>query len=92
MYTVVCKNSCKGIILWVMWQTPVDAFPDTTPLQVQINTNAPALNAAEIEQQITFPVETAISGIPGLLEVDMSGLASTLRDTPSGLASSTAGG
>jgi heavy metal efflux system protein len=55
--------------VWVMWQTPVDAFPDTTPLQVQINTNAPALNAAEIETQITFPVETAISGLPGLLEV-----------------------
>jgi len=49
--------------------TPVDAFPDTTPIQVQINTNAPALNAAEIEQQITFPVENSISGLPGLLEV-----------------------
>jgi cobalt-zinc-cadmium resistance protein CzcA len=55
--------------VWVMWQTPVDAFPDTTPVQVQINTNAPSLNAAEIEKQITFPVETAISGLPGLLEV-----------------------
>lgn len=55
--------------VWVMWQTPVDAFPDTTPVQVQINTNAPSLNAAEIEQQITFPVETAISGLPGLQEV-----------------------
>lgn len=55
--------------VWAMWNTPVDAFPDTTPIQVQINTNAPALNAAEIEQQITFPVENAISGLPGLLEV-----------------------
>ena len=34
-------------------QTPVDAFPDTTPVQVQINTTAPALNPAEVEQQIT---------------------------------------
>jgi cobalt-zinc-cadmium resistance protein CzcA len=45
---------------------PVDAFPDTTPVQVQINTVAPAFNPEEIERQITFPVETAISGLPGL--------------------------
>lgn len=48
---------------------PVDAFPDTTPVQVQINTVAPALAPEEIEQQITFPVEQAISGLTGLLEV-----------------------
>lgn len=45
---------------------PIDAFPDTTPVQVQINTVAPALAPAEIEQQITFPVEQAMSGLPGL--------------------------
>ena len=48
---------------------PVDAFPDTTPVQVQINTVAPALNPEEIERQITFPVETAVSGLPGLENV-----------------------
>ncbi len=48
---------------------PIDAFPDTTPVQVQINTTAPALSPLEIEQQITFPVEQAISGLPGLEEV-----------------------
>ncbi|GMU83749.1 MAG: hypothetical protein AMXMBFR47_36190 [Planctomycetota bacterium] len=48
---------------------PVDAFPDTTPVQVQINTVAPALSPLEIEQQITFPVEQAISGLKGLEEV-----------------------
>ena len=48
---------------------PVDAFPDTTPIQVQINTVAPALNPEEIERQITFPVETTISGLPGLVNV-----------------------
>ena len=47
---------------------PIDAFPDTTPVQVQINTVAPALSPAEIEQQITFPVEQAISGLPALKE------------------------
>ncbi|MBD3368378.1 MAG: CusA/CzcA family heavy metal efflux RND transporter [Candidatus Eisenbacteria bacterium] len=48
---------------------PVDAFPETTPVQVQINTVAPALNPEEIERQVTFPVEVGISGIPGLVNV-----------------------
>ena len=47
----------------------VDAFPDTTPVQVQINTVAPALGPEQIEQQITFPIEQAISGLPDLVEV-----------------------
>lgn len=51
---------------------PVDAFPDTTPVQVQINTVAPALAPVEIEQQITFAVEQAISGLNGLTEVRSS--------------------
>ncbi len=48
---------------------PFDAFPDTTPVQVQINTTAPALSPLEVERQITFPIEQAISGLPGLTEV-----------------------
>ena len=50
-------------------QLPVDAFPDTTPVQVQINTVAPALSPEEIEQQITLPVELSIGGLPGLQSV-----------------------
>ncbi len=48
---------------------PIDAFPDTTPIQVQINTVAPSLSPLELERQVTFPVEQAISGLPGLDEV-----------------------
>ncbi len=48
---------------------PFDAFPDTTPVQVQVNTTAPALSPLEVERQITFPVEQAISGLPGLTDV-----------------------
>ncbi len=44
----------------------IDAFPDTTPIQVQINTVAPALGPEEVEQRITFPIEQAIGGLPGL--------------------------
>ncbi len=38
---------------------PIDAFPDTTPVQVQINTSVPALSPQEAEQQVTIPVELA---------------------------------
>ena len=48
---------------------PIDAFPDTTPVQVQINTSVPALSPQEAEQQVTIPVELAISGLPGLTNV-----------------------
>jgi cobalt-zinc-cadmium resistance protein CzcA len=44
----------------------LDAFPDTTPVQVQINTVAPSLGPEEVEQQITFPVEQVLSGLPRL--------------------------
>jgi heavy metal efflux system protein len=48
---------------------PIDAFPDTTPVQVQINTVVPALNPEETEAQITAPIELAVSGLPGLQNV-----------------------
>ena len=47
----------------------IDAVPDITNVQVQINTAAPGLSAPEIEQRITFPVETAMAGIPRLESV-----------------------
>ena len=48
---------------------PLDAFPDTTPVQVQINTVAPALSPEEVERLITFPVEFAMGGLKGLIEL-----------------------
>lgn len=48
---------------------PIDAFPDTTPVMVQVNTVAPSLSPLETERQITTRVEQAISGLPGLEEV-----------------------
>src|SRR5437660_10553018 len=47
----------------------IDAFPDTTPVQVQINTVAPSLGPEEVEQQITFPIEQVISGLPHLQQL-----------------------
>ncbi len=48
---------------------PLDAFPDTTPNQIQINTVAPALSPEEIERQVTYPVELSLGGLKGIAEV-----------------------
>ncbi|MBI4559583.1 MAG: efflux RND transporter permease subunit [Candidatus Hydrogenedentes bacterium] len=61
--------ACAVLGVWTLTLIPIDAFPDTTPVQVQINTVAPALNPLEIEQQITAPIELSISGLPGLANV-----------------------
>ncbi|QGZ38032.1 efflux RND transporter permease subunit [Pseudoduganella flava] len=45
---------------------PIDAVPDITNVQVQINTAAHGYSALEVEQRITFPIETVMSGLPGL--------------------------
>lgn len=45
---------------------PIDAVPDITNVQVQINTQAPGYSPFEVEQRITFPIETAMSGLPSL--------------------------
>ena len=52
-----------------MWRLDIDAFPDTTPVQVQINSVAPSLGPEEVEQQITFPVEQVLSGLPRLQSI-----------------------
>lgn len=52
-----------------LMELPLDAFPDTTPVQVQINTSAAGLSPVEVERQVTFVVEQSISGLPGLTEV-----------------------
>ncbi|MBL8556214.1 MAG: CusA/CzcA family heavy metal efflux RND transporter [Phenylobacterium sp.] len=57
--------SC-AIGVWSFQRLPIDATPDITNVQVQINTEAPGFSPLESEQRITFPVETAIAGLPGL--------------------------
>ena len=47
---------------------PIDAVPDITNVQVQINTEAPGYSPLEAEQRITFPIETAMAGLPRLRE------------------------
>jgi cobalt-zinc-cadmium resistance protein CzcA len=58
-----------GIGGWSMGVLPVDAVPDITPNQVLILTSSAGLGPVEVEQFITFPVETAMSGLPGITEI-----------------------
>jgi len=52
--------------IWNYQRLPIDAVPDITNVQVQINTQAPGYTPLEVEQRITVPIETAITGLPGL--------------------------
>ena len=47
-------------------QLPIDAVPDITNVQVQVNTSAPGYSPLEAEQRISFPIETAMAGLPRL--------------------------
>ncbi|BCO31286.1 cytochrome-c peroxidase [Thiohalobacter sp. COW1] len=48
---------------------PVDAFPDVTPVQVNIYTESPGLAAEDVEQLLTFPVESGMAGLPGVRDI-----------------------
>ncbi|SKA34852.1 cobalt-zinc-cadmium resistance protein CzcA [Enhydrobacter aerosaccus] len=50
-------------------QVPVDAFPDVTPVQVNVYTESPGLAAEDVETLLTVPVETAMAGLPGVEQV-----------------------
>lgn len=59
-----------GILGWVSFQNlPIDAVPDITNVQVQVNSTVEGLAPEEIERTVTFPVETAMSGIAGVNQV-----------------------
>lgn len=58
-----------GIGLWSAFRLPIDAVPDITNVQVQINTSVPALAPEEIEKLITYPIEVEMGGIERLEEV-----------------------
>ncbi len=58
-----------GSGLWAMKKLPVDAFPDVTNVQVQILTQAGGMAPTEVEKLVTFPIETAMGGLPRLQEM-----------------------
>jgi heavy metal efflux system protein len=54
--------------VWNYAQLPIDAVPDITNVQVQINTEAPGYSPLEAEQRLSYPIETALAGLPRLLQ------------------------
>lgn len=64
-----------GLVLWIAagiraaGQLPVDAVPDVTDVQVQVLADSPGLAPLEVERFVTWPVETAMSGLPRTQEV-----------------------
>jgi len=52
---------------WAARTIPIDAFPDVTNIQVEVVSTAPGLSPIEIEQFVTYPVETSMRGLPGLV-------------------------
>ena len=55
-----------GVGIWSFARLPIDATPDITNVQVQINTEAPGYSPLESEQRVTYPIETALAGLPRL--------------------------
>ncbi len=55
--------------VWSAFHLPVDAVPDITNIQVQVNTEIPALAPEEIEKLVTFPLEVELAGVPGMIEL-----------------------
>ncbi|RRU16114.1 MULTISPECIES: CusA/CzcA family heavy metal efflux RND transporter [Stenotrophomonas] len=79
MFTIIIESAVRFrwlvvflaamVASWGLFQLsklPIDAVPDITNRQVQINSIAPALTPEQIERQVTYPLETALAGIPGL--------------------------
>lgn len=69
---VVVLMGTLGLIavgIWSVMHLPIDAVPDITNVQVQVNTSVPALAPEEIEKLVTFPIENEMAGIPGLTEL-----------------------
>ena len=63
---VLLVAAASAFGLYSLQRLPIDAVPDITNNQIQINTEAAALSPFEIEKNVTFPIETALAGIPGL--------------------------
>jgi cobalt-zinc-cadmium resistance protein CzcA len=58
-----------GLGVMAYRQVPVDAFPDVTPIQVNVYTESPGLAAEDVEKLLTAPIEGAMAGLPGVQEV-----------------------
>lgn len=69
LFVVMATLGLIGIGVWSAMRLPIDAVPDITNIQVQVNTIVPALAPEEIEKLVTFPIENEMAGIPGLTDL-----------------------
>lgn len=69
MFVLIGMLALAGGGVWSALRLPVDAVPDVTNVQVQINTAVSALSPEEVERQVSFPIETEMAGLQGLEEV-----------------------
>ncbi|NNL48664.1 MAG: efflux RND transporter permease subunit, partial [Acidimicrobiia bacterium] len=62
-----------GVVAFLGWRAvvtvPIDAFPDVTPAQVNIYTESPGLAAEDVEQLLTFPIESGMAGLPKVQQI-----------------------
>ncbi|HTH58872.1 MAG TPA: efflux RND transporter permease subunit, partial [Paraburkholderia sp.] len=63
---LLATAAAAAIGIYSYGKLPIDAVPDITNVQVQVNTAAPGYSPLEAEQRITFPIETAMAGLPHL--------------------------
>jgi cobalt-zinc-cadmium resistance protein CzcA len=63
---IVMVGLLMGLGVWNFNRLPIDAVPDITNVQVVVNTAAPGYTPLEVEQRVSFPMETAMTGIPNL--------------------------
>ncbi|MEG0406214.1 MAG: CusA/CzcA family heavy metal efflux RND transporter, partial [Acinetobacter sp.] len=66
IWVILFAMTWIAIGIWSYQKLPIDAVPDITNTQVQINTQANGYTALETEQRITYPIETAMAGLPNL--------------------------
>ena len=74
-----CVEHARGVVLvliatvfvglYSFTHLPIDAVPDISPVQVQVNTLVKGLAPEEVEKQVTFPLETELGGVPGMEEI-----------------------
>lgn len=69
LFVVLSTLLLAAVGIWSATKLPIDAVPDITNIQVQVNTSVPALAPEEIEKLVTFPIENEMAGIPGLTDL-----------------------
>lgn len=69
-FLVIIAFLVIGFLGWrAVTTVPIDAFPDVTPVQVNIYTESPGLAAEDVEQLLTFPIESAMAGLPDVDQI-----------------------